>query len=88
MQNIYQQIVTSRADLRAEYLIKSLWRNDMNEYDACEQAFKNGYKKAAEEIFEEIENYADFLFDGFRNIVVLTERDFAELKKKYTEGET
>lgn len=40
----------------------------------------------AREIFEEIENnYADFLFDGFRNIVVLTEKDFAELKQKYTE---
>ena len=40
----------------------------------------------AREIFEDIENnYADFLFDGYRNIVVLTEKDFAELKKKYTE---
>ena len=43
----------------------------------------------AREIFEEIENnYADFLYDGYRNIVVLTEKDFAELKKKYeSEGE-
>ena len=60
----------------------------MNEHYATEIAYKNGYKKAAEEIFAEIEDDADFLFDGFRNIVVLTERDFAELKKKYTEGET
>ena len=38
------------------------------------------------EIFEEIENdYADFLFDGLRNVVVITEKDFCELKKKYTE---
>jgi hypothetical protein len=42
-------------------------------------------KLVAREIFEEIENnYADFLFDGYRNIVVLTEKDFAELKNKYT----
>ena len=50
-----------------------------------------GYRKSADvarEIFEEIENnYADFLFDGHRNILVLTEKDFAELKKKYTESE-
>ena len=40
--------------------------------------------EVASEIFDEIENnYADFLFDGYRNIVVLTEKDFAELKKKY-----
>ena len=48
-----------------------------------------GYRKSTEvarEIFEEIENnYADFLFDGYRNIIVITEKDFAELKKKYTE---
>ena len=43
--------------------------------------------EVAREIFEEIEENADFLFDGFKNIVVLTEQDFAELKKKYTEGE-
>lgn len=43
-------------------------------------------REVAREIFEEIENnYADFLFDGYRNIVVLTEKDFEELKKKYTE---
>ena len=46
-----------------------------------------GYRKASEvarEIFAEIENnYADFLFDGHHNIVVLTEKDFIELKKKY-----
>ncbi len=42
--------------------------------------------EVAREIFEEIENnYADFLFDGCRNIIVLTEKDYAELKKKYTE---
>ena len=42
--------------------------------------------EVAREIFEEIENeYADFLFDGHRNIIVLTEKDFCELKKKYME---
>ena len=43
--------------------------------------------EVAREIFEEIENdYADFLFDGYRNIIVLTDKDFNKLKKKYTEG--
>lgn len=37
-------------------------------------------------IFDEIDNnYADFLFDGHRNIIALTEKDYNELKKKYTE---
>lgn len=49
------------------------------------------YSKAsdvARAIFEDIEeNYADYIFDGSRNIIVITEKDFAELKKKYTEGE-
>ena len=54
-------------------------------YDKLEKA----KAEVAREIFEEIENdYADFLFDGHRNIVVLTEKDFAELKKKYTEDKT
>ena len=45
------------------------------------------HAKCARAIFEDIENnYADFLFDGCRNIVVLTEKDFSELKKKYTES--
>ena len=51
-----------------------------------EYGYNVGRKEVASKIFEEIENnYADFLFDGCRNIVVLTEKDFAELKKKYTE---
>ena len=52
-------------------------------------AFKHyfdGRKETAREIFAEIEDdYADYLFDGRHNILVLTEKDFAELKKKYTE---
>lgn len=58
----------------------------MNIHDATEEAYKKGYKDAVEEIFEEInKNYADFLFDGYRNLVVLTEKDWEELKKKYME---
>ena len=54
--------------------------------DALARVFEHYKKTVAKEIFDEIENnYADFLFDGCRNIVVLTEKDFAELKKKYTE---
>ena len=49
----------------------------------AERAVDKGYRKASD-IFEEIENnYADFLYDGYRNIVVLTEKDFEELKMKY-----
>lgn len=57
----------------------------------AEALYSKSYRKVSEvarEIFEEIEeNYADYLFDGSRNIIVITEKDFAELKKKYTEGE-
>jgi hypothetical protein len=53
----------------------------MNEYDATEIAYKNGYKKAAEEIFAEID----------KNFIIIplyiSDITFAELKKKYTEGE-
>ena len=51
--------------------------------------YNAGYRKSteiAEEIFEEIWENADLLYDGYRDIVVITEKDFAELKKKYTEG--
>ena len=59
----------------------------MNEYDATEIAYKNGYKKGAMDVMEDIKkyltpkkmglfnyNYIDFIFD--------------EIKKKYTEGDT
>ncbi len=49
----------------------------MNPYDAAEIAFQNGYKKAATEIFEEIE-------DILSNIGYFDELDFRSLKKKYT----
>ena len=55
----------------------------MNIHDATEQAYKNGYKKAAEEIFEEIESLKTIGLYGFQ---LYHKRDIAELKKKYTEG--
>ena len=58
----------------------------MNEYDACEQAFKNGYKKAAEEIFEEIEELLKRTCEkGYCGSISDL---FAELKKKYKEDHT
>lgn len=46
-----------------------------------------GYCKASE-IFEEIESImADFPLYGNVNTVILSERDFNFIKKKYTEGE-
>ena len=56
---------------------------------SAEKLYAAGYRKSteiAEEIFEEIWENADLLYDGYRDIVVITEKDFAELKKKYTEG--
>lgn len=56
----------------------------MNEHDAMETAYKNGYNKAVKEIFEEIENRAY----GFGACFVeITRTTFDEIKKKYTEGE-
>ena len=51
----------------------------MKDYDATEIAFKNGYKKAIEEIFEDIELWLAFGGD----IRIITAEKFAELKKKY-----
>lgn len=62
------------------------WREGCYFIECCKTLTDQGYRKASE-IFEEIEeNYADFLFDGYRNIIVITEKDYNELKKKYTEG--
>lgn len=56
----------------------------MKEYDATEIAFKNGYKKAARDIFEEIEKVR--MQHTFGNIdgSELNVRLYS-LKKKYTE---
>lgn len=63
----------------------------MNEYDACEAAYKNGYEKGkrevAREIFEEIEKC--MAHDYISTIGVYNgalELRIAELKKKYTGG--
>lgn len=42
--------------------------------------------EVAREIFEELDGNADLLFDGYRNILVITEKDFVELQNKYTGG--
>ena len=61
----------------------------MNEHDATEVAFKNGYKKgkqeAVREIFEELLKEANLRFDGFRNTIIFPLDYYNELKKKYTE---
>ena len=63
----------------------------MNEYDACEQAYKNGYKKAAEEIFTEIEKVSCRISESDKNGYIrvlcyqLSAEKLAKLKKKYTE---
>ena len=51
----------------------------MNVYYATEISFKNGYKNAAMEIFEEIEKHRD----ETRGVVVLLPEELSELKKKY-----
>jgi hypothetical protein len=61
----------------------------MNEHDATEIAFKNGYEKAVREIFEEIEeilfDYESTIQKEYRNAF---NSRFAELKKKYTEDQS
>jgi hypothetical protein len=55
----------------------------MNEYDATEIAFKNGYKKAVRDIFEDIEkSCGTFLVFGIHGYAI---HDIAELKRKYAE---
>lgn len=56
----------------------------MNEHDATEIAFKNGYKKAAKEIFEDIEKLKHTKWDWSD---VVEWNGIAKLKKKYM-GET
>ena len=60
----------------------------MTEYQATEIAFKNGYKKAAEEIFEEIEKYALNIKMESVTFMALRAQVLAVLKEKYTEGKT
>lgn len=69
----------------------------MNEHDATELAFKNGYKKAIEEILGEIEcclivherQHKPFgSYDYVKYYDADIARDIAKLKKKYTEDKT
>jgi hypothetical protein len=61
----------------------------MNEYDATELAFKNGYEKGkqevAREIFAEIAEIADQLMNTPYYSIGDAIHDIAELNKKYTE---
>lgn len=54
----------------------------MNEHDATEIAFKNGYKKAVREIFEEIDKILEVDKFGEAKFDI---RELYELKKQYTE---
>ena len=74
-----------------EYVEKA---KTLDEYRAQRKAviqklgeYEDKASEVAEEILEEIWENADLLYDGYRDIVVITEKDFAELKKKYTESE-
>lgn len=55
----------------------------MNEHDATELAFKNGYEKGKQEVAREIER----IFDG-KKYVPYPLYEIVELKKKYTEEKT
>jgi hypothetical protein len=52
--------------------------------------YQKGYRKStdhAEEIFAEIEKILDEKFSINHGVVLISKEEFAELKKKYTEGE-
>lgn len=54
--------------------------------EAYNDGYGEGYKECAREIFEEIESISyDFPIYGNVNTVILSERDLAFIKKKYTE---
>ena len=50
----------------------------MNEYDATEIAYKNGYEKAVQDVFADIEREIK------NHGITYAQRKIAELKKKYT----
>ena len=56
----------------------------MNENDATEIAFKNGYEKATTEIFEELEKI--LRTDGY--FAFCSIRRYSELKKKYKKNKS
>ena len=53
--------------------------------ETAEALYNKGYRKASE-IFEEIESLIDNKFSIYHGVVLISKEDFAELKKKYTEG--
>ena len=57
----------------------------MKEYDATEIAFKNGYDKAVNEIFDEMEKILILRLLHSHHPIDDIVRDFNELRKKYTE---
>ena len=57
----------------------------MKEHDATELAFKNGYKKCAAEIFEEINGLVDEYEMGDIEYPDFRFR-LGKIEKKYTEG--
>ena len=57
--------------------------SDINEHDATEIAYKNGYKKGVMDVFAEIEKHA--IPTTSKTMLIISQFTFAELKKKYTE---
>ena len=55
----------------------------MNKHDEAGIIFENGYKKGATDVFEAIDKI--LTTDG--HLAFCSVRNFAELKKKYTEDE-
>lgn len=51
----------------------------MNEHDATEIAYKNGYNQAVQDVFSDIEREIK------NHGITYAQRKIAELKKKYTE---
>lgn len=58
----------------------------MNEHDATELAFKNGYKKCALDIFEEIEKSCRTF--GVYGVHGYLTDDILKLKQKFTEEQS
>lgn len=59
----------------------------MNEHDATEIAFKNGYEKAAREFIEAVDPMLD-LVCHMTGLEITFFGKYGELKKKYTEEQS
>lgn len=53
--------------------------------DKCDRCIERELAKVTQDVFADIEEHSTLLFDGVRNIVVMTETDFEKIKEKYTE---